>query len=1372
MAYVKNDDSNVEKISHVEFGILSPKNIRDQSVVEVTSHSTYCGNVAISNGLFDPKMGTLDNTACPTDNRTAKNCVGYFGHIELATPVFHFQFFAQVQKIFKCVCFKCGSRLTTIDHAHIEQKNKLSFHIEKSKKIKICPCCAATQPTKYTKTDLCKFHMSWENDEKLDVTAKYALSLLTLLSDDTVRTLGFDPIRSHPKHMILTTFPVIPPACRPSINQDSGSRLEDDVTIKYCDILKFNNLIREKLKTDPTSKMIADWSNILQYHTATLMDNEITGIMQSAQRSGRPLKGIRQRLKGKEGRIRGNLMGKRVNFSARSVITPDPNIELDELGVPKKIALKMTFPEKVTQKNLKRLQSYVRNGTKKYPGARSVWKHTNNKTISLNHIDVISFATMVEVGDIVIRHIIDGDIVLFNRQPSLHKMSMMAHRVRVLNGSTFRLNVSATTPYNADFDGDEMNMHVPQTLIASNEIEQLASVKTQIVSPATNFPIISFVQDTVLGGYLLTIDGSAKFSKRDFMNICNFTQLIRDDKDTYSGFDVLSSCLPNDLNMTLKNGTGERITIENGTICSNSGYFDKKVFTKMIHYIFNDYGHNECSDFFNRTQKVIRAFLLHRSFSVGISDIMNNDTVDTDITDKIQQQKLEVQKLIHQVHSNMIEDTIDSKRDSFENKVMQRLNTARSGAEILLKTIHDSTKANRFMNMVNSGAKGKLINLAQMTSCLGQQIIEGKRVPNGIKDRTLPHFQKYDERGNARGFVESSFKTGLNPHEFFFHAMAGREGIIDTACKTASTGYIQRKLIKALEDFKISGSNTVSDSKNNIVQFLFGDDSIDATSMEYVSVPIVNVTNLKKEFDIPKADSETRKRLKKFINELREMFEWYKVIYNGTPEEKMKFPVNFNRILHATKTLENNDAVPSVVEILDRYDDMLRTLAIHKYNNGTWMLKFLMFQTVHPKRILNERISTEQFNTFLAHIEKKFRNSFVQCGEAVGAVAAQSIGEPCTQLTLNTFHLSGVGAKSTVTRGVPRLQEIFHLTKNLKNPSMTLKLVGDESKSVSAVQNVSNDITLISINELLDSSSIQFETTNPYAIIEQYNDAFSARFGIEQTTEFSKWVLTFVFDDKKLHEKNVELDHIYYTLKQHFQDVNVSYSDDNSSVNVLRIKIPKHRAKNSELNRYVTSNQIAEVEILTAIHKYIQNEMLIRGATFIEKSHIRKLNDRYVIDTCGSNILDVVTHPMIDETLSVTNDFHEMNQIFGIEVTRHCIIDELLEVLDEAADVDVRHVQILADAMTQLGTLCPIDRNGMRLNNSSVLQKISFEESVQQLFKASMHAEDDNLENCSASIMFGQNPKIGTGAVDVLFDYEKHCDIVGENDDFDLEFDM
>ena len=318
--------------------------------------------------------------------------------------------------------------------------------------------------------------------------------------------MGFSVDWCRPHWLICTVLPVSPPAVRPSIKQPNGTRSEDDITHKLIDILKTNNQLRKKLENKTTSnETINGFIDLLQYHVATLIDNEIPNINVSTHRSGRPLKALVARIKGKEGRIRGNLMGKRVDFSARTVITPDPNIKIDQLGVPFKVAMNLTFPEIVNKYNISKLTMCIRNGPLEHPGAKSYKRKSDGATISLQYVDRNSI--VLEVGDVVHRHLMDDDNVLFNRQPSLHKMSMMAHRVKVMKHKTFRLNVSVTKPYNADFDGDEMNMHVPQSIQTSVELRKLARVPSQIISPRMNSPVISPVQDTLLGIYRITNDG-------------------------------------------------------------------------------------------------------------------------------------------------------------------------------------------------------------------------------------------------------------------------------------------------------------------------------------------------------------------------------------------------------------------------------------------------------------------------------------------------------------------------------------------------------------------------------------------------------------------------------------------------------------------------------------------------------------------------------------------------------------------------------------------------------------------------------------------------------------------------------------------------
>ena len=708
----------------------------------------------------------------------------------------------------------------------------------------------------------------------------------------------------------------------------------------------------------------------------------------------------------------------------------------------------------------------------------------------------------------------------------------------------------------------------------------------------------------------------------------------------------------------------------------------------------------------------------------------------------------------------------DSEKIAFENKVTRQLTAARSSAENLLKQTHESIYDNRFMNMVNGGSKGKLINLAQMTACLGQQIIEGRRVPYGFNYRTLPHYTKFDDSSSARGFVHSSFQKGLGPLEFFFHAMAGREGIIDTAVKTSSTGYIQRKLMKALEDYKITWSKCVKDAQNNIIQFLYGDDNSDGASLEYQSVPIVHVTDFEKEFcEIPKISKKTRTRLLNLSQNIKEMYTWYsEKVCDGSPESSIKFPVHIERtLMNSLKDDQTNNSSKKLNAdyVLDEYEKLLNKLSLHKYNDGLWMFRFMLLIHSHPRKLLEKNVTLSQFDEFIFSLEKLFLQSQIEAGDAVGPVAAQSIGEPCTQLTLNTFHLSGVGGKSTVTRGVPRLQELFHLSKNPKNKSLTVMVNPSLSHDKSAVQRISNEICLIRLNDLVNTSEIRYEPLQTkYQQFNEFNNLFRT---IDINNSDSKWVLTIWFERRLLLDKRIEMEEIYYSISQLYNEgVFCEYSDDNAPEMFIRIRI---NPNSQELRKLIIPDEIPEITILSNIESKLMDNLVIRGIDGINNVTLRQdirggSKKDWLIDTAGSNIIDTILHPEVDKYRTFSNDIHEMYSIFGIEAARHTLIREIREVMDEASEIDPRHVHLLADMMTTKGVLIPIDRNGMKLTDVGPLAKCSFEEADQQLYKAAIFGETDGITGVSSNIILGQAPPCGTGTVHVKLHEEYFNDLM------------
>ena len=812
-------DVEIETVKGIQFSIASPDDIVKRSVAEILTNQTYDGQDPVPNGLFDARMGVIENNKrCSTCEQKNTFCPGHFGHIVLAKPVFYHQFWKYVQKVVQCVCFRCSRLLLSPDCPEAILAKKLPrskrldaiFKVCKRKACNMEGGCGARRPDKCGKDGFMKIGMEWKVDDggepvKKVLGAEDVLRILQRINHEDADLMGFSPKFNRPEWMICTVLPVPPPAVRPSVRTETGQRMEDDLTHKLCDIIKTNNLIKAKLEKNATREQLENYIHLLQYHVATFVDNQIPHVGPSTQRCGRPLRSLYERLKSKEGRIRGNLMGKRVDFSARTVITPDPCISIDEIGVPVKIAMNLTFPEVVNKHNVNYLTELVRRGPDEYPGAKFVKKHDPFRTLRLRNIDRDQIE--LEMGDIVDRHLINGDYVLFNRQPSLHKMSMQGHRVRVMPFDTFRLNVCVTKNYNADFDGDEMNIHVPQSLQTRNELMMLASVPTQVLTPKDSKPILSVVQDVALGIYRITKSGVFVTEKQLFNLLCSNPKFagnrpppsdVRGAKKLWSGRQLLSTIIPpnvnysganNSFNENKEGGDPENhVKIECGEI--KTGRVDTKIYQDrskgLIHSIYNEYGPEETRLFFDNTQQLICNWLVLNGFSVGISDLVVDKDTMTSLDAIIHNMKVKVYDIIRNVHTSSFKnDTMMSMNAKFEHDVNEMLNAAiNSAGKVALQKLDDST--NRMINMIKAGSKGNALNISQMVGCLGQQNVDGRRIGYGFEHRTLPHYNKYDDGPESRGFVESSFIKGLTPQEFFFHSMGGREGLIDTAVKSVT----------------------------------------------------------------------------------------------------------------------------------------------------------------------------------------------------------------------------------------------------------------------------------------------------------------------------------------------------------------------------------------------------------------------------------------------------------------------------------------------------------------------------------------------------------------------------------------------------------
>lgn len=904
----------IKKIEQINFGLMSPEDIRAMSVVTVETPDTYEDDgFPIEKGLMDPRLGVIDpSLVCRTCGFRGGDCQGHFGSIELARPVIHIGFGDIIHKILRSTCNECGRVLLNDEQIAyftekiqeaMDNRESLSSILKEVYKVAkrelktmpdedeevdpkyCCPHCGAPQEA----IVLDKPVTIRQGDYKL--TASEVRERLERITDADSFVLGVNPEVARPEWLVLTVLPVPPVTVRPSITLDTGERSEDDLTHKLVDILRINQRLLENMEAGAPQLIVEDLWELLQYHVTTYFDNEASGVPPARHRSGRPLKTLTQRLKGKEGRFRSNLSGKRVNFSARTVISPDPNISINEVGVPEMIAKEVTVPVYVNEWNMDEMIKYIKNGSNVHPGANYVIRTDGRKIRIRNEETIELILEQLEPGFIVERHLKDGDMVLFNRQPSLHRMSMMAHEVKVLPYKTFRLNLCVCPPYNADFDGDEMNMHVFQTDESRAEAKSLMRVQEHILSPRFGGPIIGAIHDHISGAYLLTRDG-VEFTEKQALQIIRKSHLAlpefkggqwvlktgldlksdseipQDIEESYiykdkgamwTGKELFSLLLPNDLNLSYSAEiskcpavypeSDETVVIKNGIL--KQGVIDEAAYGsfsgKILDKIVKEYGPGRAKDFLDRSTDLAICGIM----KTGITTSLNDEEIPEEAKDRINEhldkKMAEVDKLVESYEEGYLQALPGrSLEETLEMKIMQVLGEARDMSGSIAENYltmgkqsdddpyeHVMAIENHSVVMARTGARASMLNLTQITACVGQQAVRGGRIERGYLNRTLPHFKKGELGAKAKGFVHSSYKSGLDPIEFFFHAMGGREGLVDTAIRTAQSGYMQRRLVNALQDLKVKPSGLVTDNQGNVIQTMFGEDGVDPAKSDF-----------------------------------------------------------------------------------------------------------------------------------------------------------------------------------------------------------------------------------------------------------------------------------------------------------------------------------------------------------------------------------------------------------------------------------------------------------------------------------------------------------------------------------------------------------
>ncbi len=1256
-----------KQVEGIKFGILSPNMIRKFSVVEVNTADTYDEDgIPIMGGLMDGRLGTLEpRQRCKTCGNTATECPGHFGHIELAVPIIHVEFTKLIYKLLRTTCGNCG-RVSLPDDRISEIKVEMNkqeemygsvlddFYKDVEKeaiKYSNCPHCGMRIfKIKFNKPT--SFYEEIRDGGARILNPNMIRERLERIPDEDLIILGINPEVARPEWMILSVLPVPPVYVRPSITLQTGIRSEDDLTHKLVDIIRINQRLKENIDAGAPTLIIQDLSELLQYHITTYFNNQASGIPPARHRSGRALKTLSQRLKGKEGRFRSNLSGKRVDFSARTVISPDSNLDINEVGVPVEIAKRLTIPEKVTPWNIETLKKFIVNGPDNYPGALYVIR-PDGKRIRLEFvIERDKVAEAIQPGFIVERHLRDGDVAIFNRQPSLHRMSIMTHKVKVLPYKTFRLHLSVCPPYNADFDGDEMNLHVPQSEEARTEARILMQVQDQILSPRYGGPIIGAIQDFITASYILTKKDTLLNKKQvsRLLTVINYDNefpkpTYHHPEELWTGKQIFSLLLPDGLNYSLKSSVCQSCTkclkqdcpydafvivkngeLLNGVIDKNSIGAEKS--ESLYHRIIKDFSSETGRQFLNSMSKMLNEYITMIGFTFSINELdLPEDTIEN-IKLIIQKAEDQTNNLI-QDYNNGTLNRLPGKtlEESLETFIMQVLAEARNKSGNAADNVF--SMENHGIVMTKTGARGSNLNFGQMTACLGQQAVRGKRIFRGYRNRALSHFKPNDQTPKARGFITSNYRDGLGPTDFFFHAMGGREGLVDTAVRTQQSGYMQRRLINALEFLRVEYDSTVRTSNGDIVEFNYGEDNVDPAKSDHGKA--VNITQLINAIDVKRDDNRAstdyiKRKLKSVDRELTPIL--VSELRRQSKEEKL-----------------NNSEVRKII-----------TLTLDNY-----------------------------------------KKSLVEPGEAVGIIAAQSIGEPGTQMTLRTFHYAGV-SEMNVTLGLPRLIEIVDARKAPSTPIMMIFLDEEHRKSREKANIIAQKILYTNLEDITSIHEI---------------DMISNSIIIKLDLEMMK-------------NRGISLQDLSSVLV--FKDADV-------------------KIKDSEIE--ITSNEIDNIDLFKFESQVLSTD--IKGIRGIDRVLIDQRDGEWVINTTGSNLIEVLKVQGVDSNRAITNDIHEMAETLGIESARNLIIREAVSVLEEQGlDVDVRHVMLVADAMTSSGAVLQIGRHGLSGRKDSVLARAAFEITVPTIVDAASKGSIDLLGGVTESVIVGQRVPVGTGLIELF----------------------
>ena len=1394
----------------IQLQLYSDEEIRKIAVVQVTNPSTYDRGLPKANGVNDPRMGMNDKSLqCPTCGLTS-NCNNHYGYVELERPVLRLGHIPSVLCLLRSVCWACSRRKFSINAKDIDfvdvraailrttagTKDRIRAISEMCKNRYKCPWgdCGAPQPV-YSRVNKIFLSRAFRPKEmtlfSCEEEKSYAsrrllpdeiLSILTHIPDDDLRLLGYKPETSHPKHYVFKAQLVPPPCIRPasSINStEARLRGENDLTIAFQDLVRANNDLTYLITSQAsTEKIYVAWDK-LQIFCAALINSNVkkllsydnSVVVHARAISKRKPNVIKNRLTGKKGRLRGNLSGKRVDHAGRTVVGPDSSHDIFELGVPLTIMKTLTFPEQVTAFNMEQLKACICNGANERNGALTIRiPETNGERVHhlslLSKEDRVQIAQTLRAGWIVERHLRNGDWVLFNRQPSLHKASIMAFRAYETSSSQFKLPLPCTKPFNADFDGDEMNLHALQSYLAIAEAQEIMSVPHQMVTPQSNSVIIALVQDSIVGIFKMSRqDAFCTFEEVIQLAMCihyatmteEYTELPHSKQffvdyasipppailkpALWTGKQVLSWILPKSYNFTKGNPSSlqeESIVIRHGELLC--GRLCKQTMGNssngIVHGIWKQFSPWAASKFVSDAQRILMQWLRVDSICISIRDCLSTA-----------EEKVDELCAKAMGQADAIEES-DVPREIREVRQTQILQEAlRSvGAEVLSKMNHNGGIA----TVVASGSKGNLMNIAQIAGLVGQQTINGSRIAfrSGPKGpRTLACFAPSDNSPEARGFVASSYLQGLQPSEFFFHQQAGREGVVATAVSTADTGYNQRRMVKNQESEVISYDLSVRVSSNLIVQQHYGGDDYDGSRVERVKLHVLNQSDIPA--DIPKG---MKKIYQAAFNALKDIKN-STAMYGAELSAEVSMPCNLEKII-ASVQMCSTKGLPCNLEFVLR-ELLMCILDAHntpfEQEDST---KNLMFMTnlnriTHDDPGLQARLCVSlqcctllkgvwehEVEDIVSVFRRQYLMGIVNPGEGVGAVGSSCIGEPSTQMTLNIFHYSGIAEKNVTLTGLPRFKQIINAVDTSETSNMRIRMKiaheGDAAKfyarsfSSRLVKTLLGDIVKKSRVILADDQSLEAKL-----------EAQSCEtLGFEP----SRFVIIYFIDKNASYTRYLNIEEVGSSLASFMgSSAQVTWSARWCKDWTVRVRPRKPDIEDTEHT------------VIETLQDSILENACINGIDGVRKAVPMGVDGDWIVETEGSDILEIAQLADVDALRTTTNNIQEVCSILGAEAAIGLMQSELHRVLSfDGSFVDPRHTWLLTDTVARSGSINPLNRHKMEELGGSLLQCASFEQTLEVFEHGAAFGKEDNLGGATEKLIVGQPVHVGTGSFAII----------------------